>query len=255
MPAQPVITTRGQGPDLVMLHGWGMNAQCWNGLADGLAESFTLHLVELPGHGTADPGPWQPREVVDAVLAATPRAHWLGWSLGGALAIEAVLRRPERVRRLVLMAVNPTFISREDWPHGASAELFSAFRAQLEASTDDAMERFLGMMVRHARGGARTMDLLRRLVLAGGAPDARALISGLDALEGLALHSRLPEIDRTTLWVCGDRDRITPDTATVAAAAGMGDARTAIIRGAGHAPFLHEQEQVLDVVRSFLARG
>ena len=48
------ITVRGQGPDLVMLHGWSMHSAVWHDLADALASRFTLHLVDLPGHGQSD---------------------------------------------------------------------------------------------------------------------------------------------------------------------------------------------------------
>ena len=41
----------GHGPDLTLLHGWGLNGAVWDGIRDELAAHFTLHLVDLPGHG------------------------------------------------------------------------------------------------------------------------------------------------------------------------------------------------------------
>ncbi|HEY0722138.1 MAG TPA: alpha/beta fold hydrolase, partial [Gammaproteobacteria bacterium] len=45
------IEVRGTGPDLVLLHGWGLHGGLFRSLADRLAPHFRLHLVDLPGHG------------------------------------------------------------------------------------------------------------------------------------------------------------------------------------------------------------
>ncbi len=45
------VETRGQGPDLVLLHGWGLNLRVWDGLADELSKSFRVITMDLPGHG------------------------------------------------------------------------------------------------------------------------------------------------------------------------------------------------------------
>ena len=45
------IHTIGKGPDLVMLHGWGMHAGVWRLVSTSLAANFRVHTVDLPGHG------------------------------------------------------------------------------------------------------------------------------------------------------------------------------------------------------------
>ena len=37
----------GRGPNLTLLHGWGLNGAVWNGLRDPLARDFTLHIIDL----------------------------------------------------------------------------------------------------------------------------------------------------------------------------------------------------------------
>jgi pimeloyl-[acyl-carrier protein] methyl ester esterase len=80
------IKQMGQGPDLVLLHGWSMHSGVWQPLAELLAEKFTLHLVDLPGHGTSE---WhsdalQINNILDELERNVPEtAFWLGWSLGG----------------------------------------------------------------------------------------------------------------------------------------------------------------------------
>jgi len=48
------VETRGQGPDLVLLHGWGLNLRVWDSLAGVLENSFRIIAVDLPGHGRSE---------------------------------------------------------------------------------------------------------------------------------------------------------------------------------------------------------
>jgi len=68
------VEQRGQGPDLVLLHGWGLNLRVWDTLTDELASGFRVIAVDLPGHGRSD---WNPN-------ARTPAEQ--AWSLHGTLA-------------------------------------------------------------------------------------------------------------------------------------------------------------------------
>ena len=79
------IEQRGSGPHLVMLHGWSMHSGVWHDLAERLAQRYTLHLVDLPGHGQSDwhDGDMQLDNLLPALAQHTPdKARWLGWSLG-----------------------------------------------------------------------------------------------------------------------------------------------------------------------------
>lgn len=41
----------GRGPDVVLVHGWGLHGGVWSRVAQALADEFTVHCVDLPGHG------------------------------------------------------------------------------------------------------------------------------------------------------------------------------------------------------------
>ena len=47
------IESRGRGPDLVLLHGWGLHGGVFERVAANLEADFCLHLVDLPGHGAS----------------------------------------------------------------------------------------------------------------------------------------------------------------------------------------------------------
>ena len=43
--------TSGRGRDVVLVHGWGLHGGVWARVAAALADHFTVHQVDLPGHG------------------------------------------------------------------------------------------------------------------------------------------------------------------------------------------------------------
>ncbi len=91
------IAKRGTGPALVMLHGWAMHGGVFAPLIARLEQDFTLYIVDLPGHGLSADSPMALElDVVARHIAAhTPAALWLGWSLGGLVALQAAQQLPD----------------------------------------------------------------------------------------------------------------------------------------------------------------
>ncbi len=87
------IETVGQGPDIVLIHGWALHGGVFAPLVARLSPRYRLHLVDLPGHGHSreDDTALALPHVVNVIAAATPPAVWLGWSLGRA--VRAACRR------------------------------------------------------------------------------------------------------------------------------------------------------------------
>jgi pimeloyl-[acyl-carrier protein] methyl ester esterase len=114
------VEMRGSGPDLVLLHGWGLNLRVWDGLTRELSKSFRVITVDLPGHGRS---PWNPKartpaeqawQVHAALASRSDRYSLLGWSMGGQIAIDLAAAMPGSVERLVLVATTPRFAASED---------------------------------------------------------------------------------------------------------------------------------------------
>src|SRR5438552_12437112 len=87
------IDTVGSGPDLVLIHGWAMHAGIFAPLTKALATRFRVHRVDLPGHGYSrvDAASLDPAPCAAALAARVPRALWVGWSLGGLIALQAAV--------------------------------------------------------------------------------------------------------------------------------------------------------------------
>jgi pimeloyl-[acyl-carrier protein] methyl ester esterase len=249
-PVNLSIKTLGRGPDLVLLHGWAMHGGIFAPLSERLAGRFRLHLVDLPGHGDSRhyrPGDLDPGRLARAIAAATPPALWLGWSLGGLIALRAALDMPAQVRALVQIASSPRFVRAADWPHAVEATVFREFGSNLVAAFRPAIERFLAL---ETLGSAHAQDELRELrvhVYQRGEPSEQALHEGLDLLDRCDFRAELTALAIPSLWIAGRRDRIVPPGALRWAAAQCphGDF---LELPAGHAPFLSHAEAVADAV-------
>ncbi|HEY5805510.1 MAG TPA: pimeloyl-ACP methyl ester esterase BioH [Lysobacter sp.] len=248
------IQTRGQGPALAMIHGWAMHGGLFAPLADRLAERYTLHLVDLPGHGYSrdDDTPLQPAALAAELVSRVPDAVWLGWSLGGQFALRAALDFPRQVRGLVMIASSPRFVAGPEWPHGVTPQLFRDFGDALGRDFRGTLEGFLAL---EALGSPHAQEELRSLKVQAferGEPAERALQEGLALLDGLDLRAELPGLQVPSLWISGRRDRLVPAGAMPAAAALAPDARSVVIAHAGHAPFLGATEQVAQEIDGFM---
>ncbi len=252
------VEVRGQGPDLVLLHGWALHGGMWGPWLDELALHAHLHLVDLPGHGHS---PWAPglaglADLARAVGHIVPQgAVLVGWSLGGMIALELARQHPRRVSALVLLATTPRFVAGGDWPHGMDTTVLDEFARGLGEDHRGTVQNFLALQARGDERALDTLRLLRRNLDAHGPPDPRALDAGLGILRTVDLRGMLPGIELPALVIAGQRDRLTPAAAGRALASMLPNARFVEIAHGGHAPFLSHGRQVLDQVLGFLRRG
>lgn len=249
------------GNDLVLLHGWGMNAAVWDGLPADLGPGLTQHRIELPGHGESPfppqlgPGTGALWRWADACLAAAPaRAVWLGWSLGGLVALAAALRAPKRVRALVLITATPRFVRAVDWTPAVPEATLDQFRDGLLADPAGTLSRFLSLQVRGSDQAQQVLRTLRRELAQRPAPNPSALALGLELLRDEDLRGPLPDIRCPSLWLFGDHDTLVPPAVGERVECLMSAAQTRVIAGAAHAPFLSHPRECADAIASFLAQ-
>lgn len=247
------IEVRGEGPPLVLLHGWAMHSGVFDALAAWLAPHFTLHLVDLPGHGHNRESlvPLALDAVVQAIAAQVPRALWAGWSLGGLFALQAAATRPEAVAGLAMLCASPRFVRGDDWPLGMSPEIFRGFALGLRSDYRATLDRFIALEAFGSDDARHEMRTLRNEVFARGEPAAHVLADGLSLLEGTDLRDALPGVSMPTLWLAGRRDRLVDPRAMQAAASQVADARVVVVEHAGHAPFLTHADAVAAELLAF----
>lgn len=249
------IEVRGSGRDLVLLHGWGLHGGLFRALADRLAPHFRLHLVDLPGHGrsTLPEGDYTLEAVAAYIAAHVPAdAAWLGWSLGGRVALMAALKGTA-ISRLILIGTNPAFIQREGWPHGMPAAELQQFADALRNDYKTTLQRFLAVQSRGSERAREELRALRDELFAHGEPHPAALAGGLEILRSADLRTHLSNITQPTLVIHGERDTLAPVAAAEFTAQQLPHGKLRVIPGAGHAPFISHPDQVVTALREFLA--
>ena len=251
------IDTRGNGPDLVLLHGWAMHAGVFETLAERLSAHFTLHLVDLPGHGHSHDSalPLALDPVVDEIAARIPHALWAGWSLGGLFALHAAAARPGAVAGLAMLCASPKFVRGEDWPLGMAPEIFRGFALGLRSDYRATLDRFIALEAFGSDDARHEMRTLRSEVFARGEPATRVLADGLALLEDTDLRGALPSLRMPTLWLAGRRDRLVDPRAMQAAAGQAKEAEVVVVEHAGHAPFLTHADAVAEALQAFAKRA
>ena len=245
----------GQGPDLVLLHGWGMNGAVWHGIAQQLADHYRVHLVDLPGFGNSplnDGSDYSLPWLAEQVASVLPeRCHLLGWSLGGLVASKLALTHPERVQSLITVASSPCFMARDEWP-GIAPKVLAGFNQMLAGDFKQTIERFLAIQAmgsEHARDDIRQ---LRHWLAERPAPQLAALEAGLGLLADVDLRDELSALSLPWLRIYGRLDSLVPKAAIPLLDERYPHSRSLVLDKASHAPFISHPAQFIAMVREFI---
>jgi pimeloyl-[acyl-carrier protein] methyl ester esterase len=252
----------GRGPDLVMVHGWGMHSGIWRDFAETLAEKVRVTLVDLPGHGRSENiVDFSVVELADALLAIAPeRAHWLGWSLGSLPVLDIADRFPSRAKSVMIVAGTARFVSdtreckaESDWP-GVDPELLAQFAYALEENYESTVRHFLGLQTFGMENARLLVKELTTRLAECDPPDREALHSGLNLLRQADLRSAWRRLSVPGLIVLGARDRLVPSSAGACMQALNPRSELHVIDGAAHLPFLTHPAETASFITDFVAR-
>lgn len=250
------IETEGQGPELLLLHGWGLHGGVWDTLVPQLAPQFRVSRVDLPGHGRSReiPMPQSLAELAAQLLKVLPqRAVLLGWSLGGLVAQQIALHSPQRLTGLVLANTTPRFTAAADWPHGMPPEQLQEFASGLTQDYRETLQRFLSLQVRGDEAARAALRELRESLFAHGEPDTVSLSTGLALLRDSDLRAQARNIAVPSLVITGGYDRLTPRGAGEFLVKAIPGARHVDFPKSAHAPFLSHAGPFVEALRDFAA--
>ena len=217
------------GNAIVFVHGYGGAKEDWSHQVREFARDHRVLVFDHRGHGASDGPADEGAYTVERLLADTEHViecagvddfHLVGHSIGGAVAQEIALLRPDRVRSLVLCDTTDWF-GDHDLP-GGTAPFVPADLARTAADRAESM---------------------RAAALHG-------TWRGLLAWRGT--RDRASAIAPRALVLYGDRDASRIVEGSRRLAQGIPDARRVVIRGAGHSPHLERPEDWNGAVRRFL---
>jgi len=256
------------GPDdataIVLVHGFSASLHTWQAWREDLERDHRVITLDLPGHGLtrmpadAEPGRDLFIEVVDAVTEAreVERFVLVGSSMGGRLAWNYTLERPDRVAALVLVGAS-------GWPEPEGTETPLVFRLIENQVTRSVMKNLdLTMLFRSGLKdsfvdeGFVTDEMVRRYARLARAPGHRDMLlalmttadQGPDATPGL-----LADIEVPTLVLHGAGDKLVPVEGGRRFAESIDGAQLVIYEGVGHLPHEEISAESLSDLRGFLA--
>jgi pimeloyl-[acyl-carrier protein] methyl ester esterase len=248
------MTTAIQRQPVILLPGWAYPAQVWAGVMPQLSEFAVPQAMDLPGMnaGTGD---------VDRILEhigrqllarAPERALWIGWSLGGLVAMQIARMAPERVAALVLVACTPKFVSDTDWPNAIPVELLSGFQHSLEGDPSGTLRRFTALCAHNGRrADAAVTRVLSRAMQENSEPDCMTLTMGLVMLMHADLRDAFSTLACPVLCLLGEHDPLVPASVADALMALNPRLRINRIAGVGHALFISHPREFAGAVREF----
>jgi pimeloyl-ACP methyl ester carboxylesterase len=263
-PALAYLRAGAQGPPVVLLHGWAAFKELWWGTLLALAPRFRGFALDMPGQGES---PFLPTatiaDLADAVIdfcaAVCDRSVCLvGHSMGGNIAAEIALRRPELIDRLVLVDAAadanrlPGFVQAYNPTGNDANQVDTAGWASLRFSLllSRSVSHF-GRYVPHDHGDGWFRPWLRRASYEA-LYDPVTLKFLLRQLFNNPLGERLHQIAVPTLVITGQFDSLVPPAHARWIANSIPGARYRVIRGALHNPMDERPRRFQRVLLDFL---
>jgi len=237
--------THGAGPDLVLLHGVGLDRSMWERCLPALTERHRVTVVDLRGHGTSPPA--APgvtlRELAADVAALLPGpAHLVGFSLGALVAQQLAVTNPELTASLTLVS---SVAGRSEEERAAVLRRRERAWEDFAGSAHAAVDRWFSPEWR-----AREPELAKAVVDRLVTNDRTSYLACYDvfASADAELWPRLPGITAPTLAVTGSDDPGSTPAMTRLLAARIPAARALIVPGARHLLPLERPEGLVKAV-------
>jgi len=230
---------------LRVISGWGVAPTILQDWLQLMPARFEVELVDIPdlAKGALLPAAQRAQQL----LAGQPKdAYWLGWSLGGLLALDLAAHEPESVRGVITLASNPCFVAQPDWP-GMDTELFQNFLNAYREMPAKTLQRFAALQINGAHDPRGQLRELKRQLL-----EPAPVLAEL--LELLAVDRRdwVQNSNLGLLCLFATADALVPAAVAQKMAALNPQLRAELICGASHLLFQDKPEVLLESVVNWI---
>ncbi|MGO3345017.1 MAG: alpha/beta fold hydrolase [Marinomonas sp.] len=246
-------------PAIFMVPGWAMPKEVMKPLATRLSQRFYVVMANLPGISLDEQRIQQrsiePNYDIDALserlIAVAPKnCWWVGWSLGGMVSTYVAARRSSCVKGLITLSASPSFLQREDWPHGMAPMLFDDFAQLTNESPEQGMKRFVMLQ---AKGAKDERSLIKQLQAKFPHKLYKtALVGGLRLLRSLDVRRELSLLDLPNLHILGQNDDLVPPTFLTTQTETNPFQEVIVMPSCAHQPFVEEEDVCVHHIETFI---
>jgi pimeloyl-ACP methyl ester carboxylesterase len=243
----------GEGPPLLLIGGLGFGRWGWFKQVPAFSRHFRTITFDVRGERRLENGV---DDLVDEVVSlldhlGVKKAHVLGTSLGGFVAQELALVRPDLVDRLVLVCTSYGGRGPASMSPGALADMMGWGSFSPEAATRKALEAATSASYRAQHGDEFEQIVSWRLA---DSPSTATYYEQVRAGVRFDLSRDVGHITSPTLVIHGAEDRYVPPDNAAALAESIPGARLRVLDHAGHLVFIERFAEVNREVVSFLKK-
>lgn len=255
----------------ILIHGLGGNKTSFYETVSALAPHYTVHAIDLPGFGSSSKparapfdAPWFARAVVRFMDAmGIRRAHLVGNSLGGRVAIEVGLAEPERICSLSLLTPSLAWRKRREL-----VPFVRLLRPELAAiphkmSSRVVRRQFWGMFARPERLHPSVADVgVEEFLRTYRSHAARVAFSAaarniyLEEPQGEGgFWNRLESLEPEAMFIWGDEDPVVPLAFCRHVGDTLPEARQVVLHECGHVPQVELPEDTNGLILDFMSHA
>jgi 2-succinyl-6-hydroxy-2,4-cyclohexadiene-1-carboxylate synthase len=253
----------GEGPPLLLLHGFTGSTRSMESLAAGLRDRHRVIRLDLIGHGRSEAprelAPYAMERCVDQVAAAldvlgVERVHVLGYSMGGRVALALAALRAEKLHSAILIGARAGIEEPSEREKRRRADEALAARIE-EEGVEAFVDRWMALplFASQRRLGTPVLAAARAQRLANRAHGLARSLRGMGAGAQPCLHDRLEDVRIPVLLAVGAED-LKFGVIARNLSARLANSELALIPEAGHAAHIENPDAFLKAARGFLAR-
>jgi pimeloyl-ACP methyl ester carboxylesterase len=259
------IASGGSGDPMLLIHGFGFNKFTWRHLCSALADTFTFHAIDLPGIGgiawTPDNFDYSLESYADLIASLIvtkdlTKLTLVGWSLGGGIALLALLRhRQELAKRVRTLCIVDGIAYPQTFPFFVGILRLPIVGRAIVGLCPPEFEAHAVLRYCYFDGSLIRADQIAEYSrLWGDTGVRRSLIATARSIDTARLSkysAQLNSLDLQALLVWGREDRVVPLRIGQRLANELRRSQLRVIEGCGHMPHEERPSQVITAIRQF----
>ena len=232
-------------PTLIFIHGAALSKEFWAAQVEDLSDIANTIAIDLPGHkdsnGLACERISDCAEFVSQLIEQikAPNPILCGLSMGGAVAQELLISKPEMFTAAILMHT------------GARLKVFPFIFETIEKDYSQYLDVAVDFSVSKKSDKTKIKEIMKGIAVT----DARVALKDFIACDQFDVMARLGEIKTKVLIVIGDEDNITPSKYGEYLHRQIANSELKTIAEAGHLSPVEKPEEVSQIIRSFLQKA